>query len=141
MWRISRPVALVVSMFSCSDRRPMPRAVQGVHGGQKLAHGSRQTVEPGDDQHITLAGERQGGGKLRAIGTGAAHRFLEHPFAPGSMEGVDLTISGLQIGRDAGIADQHRSLPELVLPPCNRDEGFGTEFWDAAWPLSRRNRN
>jgi hypothetical protein len=28
MWRISRPVALVVSMFSCSDRRPMPRAVE-----------------------------------------------------------------------------------------------------------------
>jgi hypothetical protein len=26
MCRISRPVALVVSMFSCSDRRPMPRA-------------------------------------------------------------------------------------------------------------------
>ena len=26
IWRISRPVALVVSMFSCSDRKPMPRA-------------------------------------------------------------------------------------------------------------------
>jgi hypothetical protein len=44
------------------------------------------------------------------------------------MEGVDLTIGGLQIGRDAGIADQRRILPELVLPPCNRDEGFRTEF-------------
>ena len=34
-----------------------------------------------------------------------------------------------------------RSLPELVLPPSNRDEGFRTEFWDAAWPVSRRNQN
>ena len=141
MWRISRPVALVVSMFSCSDRRPMPRTRQGVHRGQKLAHGSRQSVEPTDDQHITLAGELQDGGKLRAIGTGAAHRLLEHPFAPSSMESVVLTVSGLEIGRDTRIADQHGSLPELVQPPCNRDEGFGNEFWDAAWPLSRRNRN
>ena len=60
-------------------------------GGQKLAHGSRQSVESGDDQHIPLAGELQGGGKLRAIGAGAAHRFLEHPLAPSGMEGVDLT--------------------------------------------------
>ena len=29
MWRISRPVALVVSMFSCNDRSPMPRAADG----------------------------------------------------------------------------------------------------------------
>lgn len=28
IWRISRPVALVVLMFSCSDRRPMPREVK-----------------------------------------------------------------------------------------------------------------
>ena len=26
MWKISRPVAVVVSIFSCSDRRPIPRA-------------------------------------------------------------------------------------------------------------------
>ena len=124
MWRISRPVALVVSMFSCSDRRPMPRACQGVHGGQKLAHGSRQTVEPGDDQHITLAGELQGGGKLRAIRSGAAHRFLEHPLAPGGMEGVDLSIGGLQIGRDAGIADQHQKSPKTRPTPVQSRRGF-----------------
>jgi hypothetical protein len=41
--------------------------------GQKPAHRSRQSVEPGD-QHITIAGELQGGRKLRAIGTGAAGR-------------------------------------------------------------------
>jgi hypothetical protein len=27
------------------------------------------------------------------------------------MEGVDLTMSGLQIGRDASIADQHQKSP------------------------------
>ena len=69
-------------------------------GEQKLAHGSRQTIEPVDDQDIPLAGEFQGGGKLRTIGTGAAHRFLEHPLAPGGIEGVDLPIRSLQIGRD-----------------------------------------
>jgi hypothetical protein len=98
MWRISRPVSLVVLMFSCSDRRPMSRAC-GVHGGQKLAQGSRQTVEPDDDQHITPRGAKaQGGGTLRAIRSGAAHRFLEHPLAPGRMNGVDLAVGGLQIG-------------------------------------------
>ncbi len=83
-------------------QRPQADATcgQGVHRGQKLAHGSRQSVEPSDDQHITLAGKLQGGGKLRAIGMGAAHRLLEHPFAAGSMESVDLTVSGLEIGRD-----------------------------------------
>ena len=107
-------------------QRPQADAtcLQGVHGGQKLAHGSRQTVEPSDDQHITLAGERQGGGKLRAIGSGAAHRFLEHPLAPGSMEGVDLTISGLQIGRDAGIADQHQKSPRTRPTPVQSRRGF-----------------
>ena len=124
MWRISRPVALVVSMFSCSDRRPDAACRQGVHGGQKLAHGSRQSVKPGDDQHITLAGELQCGGKLWAIGAGAAHRFLEHPLAPGSIEGVDLSISGLQIGRDAGIADQHRKSPKSRHTPEQSGRGF-----------------
>ena len=48
---------------------------QRVHGGQKLAHGSRQTIEPGDDQHIPLASEFQGCcRKLWAIRAGAAHR-------------------------------------------------------------------
>ena len=28
MWRIYRPVALVVSKFSCSERKPMPRVVK-----------------------------------------------------------------------------------------------------------------
>ena len=109
MWRISRPVALVVSMFSCSDRRPMPRACKV---STKLAHGSRQTIEPGDDQHITVAGERQGGGKLRPVCSGAAHQFLEHSLAPSGMEGVDLTVSGLQIGRDPRIADQDRKFSQ-----------------------------
>jgi hypothetical protein len=71
--------------------------------GQKLAHGSRQTIKQVDDQYIALAGDRQGGGKPWAIGMGVAHRFLEHPLAPGSMEGVDLTIGGVQIGRDASV--------------------------------------
>jgi hypothetical protein len=78
IWRISRPVALVVSMFSCSDPQTNAACLQGVHGGQKLAHGSRQTVEPGDDQHITLAGKRQRGGKLRAIRSGAARSNSKH---------------------------------------------------------------
>jgi hypothetical protein len=38
------------------DRLEAPSPSDHVHGGQKLAHGSRQPVEPGDDQHITLAG-------------------------------------------------------------------------------------
>jgi hypothetical protein len=65
MCRINRPVALVVSMFSWSADATCR---QDVHRGQKLTHGSRQTIEPGDDQHIVLAGEFQGGGKLRVIG-------------------------------------------------------------------------
>ena len=52
------------------------------------------SVEPGDDQHIALAGERQGGGK-RPVCSGAAHRT---PARTRQMEGVDLTICGLQIG-------------------------------------------
>ena len=141
MWRISRPVALVVSMFSCSERRPMPRAakVSTVDRSWRIDRARRSSRAT--TRYISLAGEFQGGGKLRPVCSGAAHRFLEHPFAPGSMEGIDLTIRGLQIGRDAGIADQHRSLPKLVLPPRNRDEGFRTEFWDAAWRVSRQNQN
>jgi hypothetical protein len=34
------------------------------------------------DQQITIAGKLQGGAKLWAIGTGAAHRFLKHLLAP-----------------------------------------------------------
>jgi hypothetical protein len=52
----------------------MPRAVKGVHGAQKLAHESRQTIEPADDQQITFSGELQGSGKLPAICAGAAPR-------------------------------------------------------------------
>ena len=40
---------------------------------------SRATTE-----HITPAGNSKAGGELPAIGTGAAHRFLEHPLTPGS---------------------------------------------------------
>ena len=38
-------------------QRPQADAarLQRVNGGQKLAHGSRQTIEPGNDQHIPLA--------------------------------------------------------------------------------------
>ena len=43
MWRISRPVALVVSMFSCGDRRPTPRAVK-VSSWSEAGAGTRQTV-------------------------------------------------------------------------------------------------
>ena len=77
MWRTSRPVALVVSMFSWSERRLIP---QGVHGGQQLVHGSQQTVEPGDNQDIAIAG----GGKLRAVCSGAAHGLLKNPLASGA---------------------------------------------------------
>ena len=124
MWRISRPVALVVSMFSCSDRRPMPRAAKVSTVVRSWRMDRARSVEPGDDQHIALAGELQGGSKLRAIRAGAAHRFLEHPLAPGSMEGVDLTIGGLQIGRDAGIADQHRKSPRTRPTPVQSGRGF-----------------
>ena len=41
--------------------------LQGVHGGQKLSHGSRQTIAPGNDQHIAVASEFQGGSKLRGL--------------------------------------------------------------------------
>ena len=117
------PVALVVSMFSCSERRPIPRAcnVSTVDRSWRMDRARR---EPGDDQHITLAGERQGGGKLRPIGVGAAHRFLKHPLAPGGMEGVDLTVSGLQIGRDPRIADQHRKSPKTRHTPEQSRRGF-----------------
>jgi hypothetical protein len=83
-------------------QRPQTNAAcgRGVHGGQKLAQGPRQTVEPGDDQHISVAGKFQGGDKLWTIRSDAAYRFLEHPLAPRSIECVDLTISGLQTGRD-----------------------------------------
>jgi hypothetical protein len=97
---------------------------QGVHGGQKLAQGSRQSVEPCDDQHITLAGKLQGGGKLRAIRSGAAHRFLEYSLAPGGMEGVDLAVGGLQIGRDASIAHQHQKSPKTRPTPVQSRRGF-----------------
>jgi hypothetical protein len=56
---------------------------QGIHGGQKLVQANH------------LRGQAISG--IERIGCG---RFLEHPLAPGSIEGVDLTIGGLQIGRD-----------------------------------------
>jgi hypothetical protein len=102
----------------------MPRAVKGIHGGQKLAQGSRQTVEPSDDQHITLAGELQGGGKLWAIRSGAAHRFLEYPLAPSRMKGVDLAVSALQIARHAGIAGQHQKSSKTRPTPEQSRRGF-----------------
>jgi hypothetical protein len=46
------------------------------------------SIEPGDDQHSTIAGERPGGGKLRAIGMSAAHRFREHPLAAVSIKSL-----------------------------------------------------
>ena len=104
--------------------QPDAACLQGVHRGKKLAHRSRQSIQSGDDQHVSFADEVEPGGKLWAIGTGAAHRFLEHPLAPGRMERVDLTVRGLQIGRDAGIADQHQKSPKTRPTPEQSGRGF-----------------
>jgi hypothetical protein len=111
-------------MFSCRGAQTDAACGQGVHRGQKLAHRSRQSVEAGDDQHIPFAGILQGGCKLRAIGAGAAHRFLEHALAAGSIERVDLSIGALQIGRDASIAHQHRKSPKTRPTPEQSGELF-----------------
>jgi hypothetical protein len=105
-------------------QRPMPRAFNVSTVVRSWAHGSRQTVKPGDDQHITVAGKVQGGGKLRAIRAGAAHRFLEHPLAPGTIDRVDLIIGGLQIGRNAGITHQHQKSPRIRPTPVQSGERF-----------------
>lgn len=71
---ISRPAALVGSMFSCSDRCRVPATPAG---GQKLAHRSRQTVELSDDQN-PLAGKLQQGhsGTLSTEGRHAPSKLL-----------------------------------------------------------------
>ena len=61
--------------------------------------------------------------------------------APDDLQRVNPAVRGLQVGRDADIAHQHRRFPKLVLAPINRDEGFRNEFWDAARRLSSRNQN
>ena len=135
MWMISRPIALVMSMFSMERPQPDAACLQGVHGDQKLAHGSHQIGLAGRRPAHRLRGRIPKRRQARAIRAGAAHRFLEHPLTPGSMEGVDLAISSLQIGRDAGIANQHRKSPRTLRTPVQ------SEFWDAAWPSSGRHRN
>ena len=68
------------------------------------------------------------GGKLWAIRSGAAHRFLEHPFAPDSIERADLTIGGLQIGRNARIAHQHQKSPRTHRYPLNSEDSIKIGF-------------
>ena len=53
MWKISRPVALVVSMFSWSNCKPMPRTCKAFTVVRIWRIGSRQTIEPGDDVEVT----------------------------------------------------------------------------------------
>ena len=62
MWRIS-PSPGRAGGVDVLVQRPQADAacLQGVHGSQKLAHGSRQSVDQGDDKHIPLAGVLQGG--------------------------------------------------------------------------------
>ncbi len=115
---INRPVALVVSMFSCSERRPMPRAcnVSTVVRSWRMDRARRS--EPGDDQDIAIAGELQGGGKF-AHGPHGCRSSDPELLAPGGMEGVDLPIGSLQIECETckRIADQHQSLPRSRPTP------------------------
>jgi hypothetical protein len=50
-------------------------------------------------------GKRQCCGKLRAIGAGAAHRFLEHALVSRGLQAVNLPICRLQISTDAGLIE------------------------------------
>jgi hypothetical protein len=78
-------------------------------------------VEPGDDQHITLAG------KVRRQAAddplGADHRFFEHAVALGSMEN-ELTVRGLQIGRDASISQPTSKVSQNQSYPVQLSRGF-----------------
>lgn len=55
-------------------KRAKPGSLVGDRGKrvEKVAGRSRQTVEPGDQQHVTLVELRQGAAKPNAIGFGSA---------------------------------------------------------------------
>jgi hypothetical protein len=81
-------------------------------------------IEPGDDQNIPWPSNSKAAASCGRSARVRAHRFLEHPLAPSGMEGVDLTIGGLQIGRDAGVADQHQMSPKTRPTPAQSRRGF-----------------
>jgi hypothetical protein len=105
-------------------QRPMPRAfnvstVVRSRRMDRVKRSSRWTTSTSP-----VAGKLQGGGKLSAIRSGAAHRFLEHALEPRSIERVDLTIGGLEICRNAGITHQHRKSPRSRPTPDQSGEWY-----------------
>ena len=55
MWNTSLPPAVVVSIASVSERRPMPRVAELLDGLDQLLERAGQAVELPDHQRVALA--------------------------------------------------------------------------------------
>ena len=75
------------------------------HGVQQVKGGAGQTVEPGDDEYVTLGQGGERPGQLGPVGSRPAHGLLEHGIAPLGSQLLKLGGEGLAGGGDAGVAD------------------------------------
>ena len=60
--------------------------------------------------------------------------LLGDALAAGLMEGIELQLGALVLGRDAGIADERAVLPKLDESLSFRESGFKGAFWDIHRP-------
>lgn len=71
-----------------------------------MRQAAAEAVEFCDDQGVAWAEVVEGGGELGPVSQGAAGLLFEDPVAACLGERVELGVSGLVGGADAGVADQ-----------------------------------
>lgn len=73
----------------------------------EVAGGPGQTIETGDNERGAGAERFNGALELDPMGAMAWRGFLEDGGAAGGLECLDLCVSGLSDGADAGVSDDH----------------------------------
>ena len=96
----------------------------------------RKAVELPHDQDVAFAAhEAECGLEFGPVALGPGGFLDEDALAAGFLEGIELELGALLLGRDAGIADEHgRILPKVIERVSFRE----MDFKGAIWEIHRR---
>jgi hypothetical protein len=98
-------------------RRPADVA-QPFGNVQQIARGAGQAVQPGDDEHVVVAHLVEQPGQLGSVALGAGSLLLIQPPAARLTQRPPLKGEVLVVGADAGVAEEHEIVAEVVAESC-----------------------
>jgi len=85
---------------------------------QQVARGAGQAVQPSDDKHVVIPHLVEQPGQFGSVALGAGQLLLIQPPAARLAQRPALERKVLVVGADAGVAEEHGAVAEVVAEPC-----------------------